>query len=59
MRRLQALSLIRSSLRAGHAVARAFDITKEAQYEQLIDFTVKEFGGMGVASTKSEELTEV
>jgi len=30
----------------GHAVARAFDITKEASYEQLIDFTVKEFGGL-------------
>jgi len=30
----------------GHAVARAFDITKEASYEQLIDFTVKELGGL-------------
>jgi NAD(P)-dependent dehydrogenase (short-subunit alcohol dehydrogenase family) len=30
----------------GYAVARAFDITEEASYEQLIDFTAKEFGGL-------------
>ncbi len=27
-------------------MARAFDITEEASYEQLIGFTAKEFGGL-------------
>jgi hypothetical protein len=46
MRRLHAVvDQIKSA--GGHAVARAFDITKVASYEQLIDFTVKELGGPG------------
>src|SRR6266852_9757620 len=30
----------------GSAVARVFNITDEASYKQLIDFTAKEFGGL-------------
>ena len=30
----------------GHAMARAFDITDEASFAQLVDSTVKEFGGL-------------
>ena len=30
----------------GFAVARKFDITEEASYKELVDFTAKEFGGL-------------
>ena len=30
----------------GYAVAKGFDITDEASYKELIDFTAKEFGGI-------------
>lgn len=31
----------------GYAIARGFDITEEASYQELVDFTAKEFGGAG------------
>ena len=30
----------------GYAMARGFDITEEVSYEELVDFTAKEFGGL-------------
>jgi NAD(P)-dependent dehydrogenase (short-subunit alcohol dehydrogenase family) len=30
----------------GYAVGRGFDITEEASYQELVDFTAKEFGGL-------------
>lgn len=30
----------------GYAVVRGFDITEEASYQELVDFTAREFGGL-------------
>src|SRR5258706_999647 len=41
----------------GYAVARAFDITDEASYKQLIDFAAKDFGGLDALFNVAADLS--
>jgi NAD(P)-dependent dehydrogenase (short-subunit alcohol dehydrogenase family) len=41
----------------GYAVAKGFDITEEASYQELVEFTAREFGGLHGLFTVAADLS--